>query len=71
MKVRYDVNNMDMTGVGFWSRDQREAFEMAKKIAAQDRFGEAFMTRNVWNGEGRITEVSTVVVRQDGTFRRI
>lgn len=70
MKVRYDVKNMDMTGCGFWSRDQREAFDMAKKIAACDKFGEAFMTRNIWDNEGRIT-VNTVVVRQDGTFRRI
>ena len=69
MKVRYDVARSDATGC-FWSRNQRESFEMAKKVAMEDRFGLAFMTRLLWDESGRIT-VSTVAVRADGSFNKI
>ena len=50
--------------------DQREAFELAKKIAAQDKFGESIMIELVWDEKGILSN-HTVAVRADGTYRKI
>lgn len=67
MKVRYDVS--DGFGGGMRFESQREAFDLAKKMAAH-KFGSCFMTRLVWDQDGRIT-VSTVAVKADGSWSKI
>ena len=71
MKVRYDVD--------VWSRggnhsmrftDQREAFELAKKCAAQDATT-VFMVKYVWDEKGAIKIAGTVEVKADGTFVKV
>lgn len=69
MKVRYDVGKF--AGLGSMRfLNQKEAFDLAKKIAAQDKFGESWMAQLTWDDKGFITQRS-VAVRADGTFRRL
>lgn len=68
MKKRYDVG--EWLGMTMRFNDQREAFELAKKIAAQDKFGESIMIELVWNEKGILSN-HTVAVRADGTYRKI
>lgn len=68
MKTRYDVSGW--MGIGMRFSDQREAFELAKKIDAKDKLGEAIMMRMVWDEKGRIT-LNTVAVKASGEYRRI
>ena len=75
MNVRYDVRAFDQKAFtvgnmdsGMRFNDQREAFNLAKKIAAQ--YGEATMSKLTWDDKGRIT-TETCVVHANGKFRYI
>ena len=67
MKIRYDVS--DGFGGGMRFEDQREAFDLAKKCAAQKGMC-FFMERLVWDQDGRIS-VSTVAVNPDWGWYKV
>lgn len=68
MKVRYDVSDGFSGGMRF--ENQREAFDLAVKMAAQSRFGSSFMARLTWDQNGAIS-VNTMKVMADGSFKTI
>lgn len=70
MKVRYDVSYEDGFCGSMRFENQREAFDLAVKMAEHSRFGSVFMTRLTWNQNGAIS-VNTVTVKADGSFRKI
>ena len=69
MKKRYDVRRW-VGGLPMRFTDQQEAFDLAKKVAEQDRYGEALMDQLVWEGT-EIISTHTVAVKADGSFRSI
>ena len=72
MKVRYDVSKFEfMVGhmdPGMRFTDQREAFCLAKKIAAQD--GLSVMERLEWDDRGFITK-KVCFIHADGRIQHV
>lgn len=63
MKIRFDVCNSNFS-MRFES--QKEAFELAKKLASNDCF--VTMTRIAWNDSRRIVGYETCKINANGTY---
>ena len=68
-KVKYEASGASDLFLSYRAEDQREVYELAKKMAATDKFGFAFMRKLVWTDNG--IDVSTVIVNADGSFENI
>ncbi len=69
IRVRYEVSYGTAMG-GYSSDNQKEVYELAKKMAKTDATGAVFMRRIVWDC-GRISSMNTVLVNADGSFTKV
>ena len=67
MKVKYDVCDF-FGGLTLRYENLKEAFELAKKVAAGDEFGESILKKITWDDLGQIVEYKTYKVKANGTF---